>query len=237
MKGMLKLLKGELKRLVLYKILPVSLVTSLIWIGIFLFISAEEARELLPMLIFVDASLMAVILVGASHHLERQEGVIKSMMIMPVSMGQILCSKIIASMVLAVEAAVIASLALLVIHGVTVNYALLLLYVVIVGTAHAAIGFFLALHSRDFAAMLAFYMAYMIPMTLLPMLNVFGIISINEWLMFISPSQSSLVMLSSAVAEYDAVKVVAACAYLAALSFVLIRFAVYPKFKNVSVRG
>ncbi len=237
MKGMLKLLKGELHRLVLYKILPVSLVTSLIWIVIFLFITAQEAKELLPLLVFVDVSMMSIILIGASHHLERQEGIIKSMMIMPVSLGQILCAKIIAAMVLAVEAAVITSLALLVIHGVVINYAMLLFAVVLGGAAHAAIGFFLALHSRDFSTMLALLMAYMLPMALLPILNELNIIDVNEWILFVSPAQSGLLLLGSAVTEVDILKVFAAFAYLLALTVILIRFAVYPRFKRVSVRG
>ncbi len=238
MKGTILLLKGEIRRLVLYKIMPVSLLTSLIWIVIFLFISADEAKEIMPLLIFVDVSVMAVMLIGASHHLERQEDVIKSMMIMPVSMGQILCSKIISSMVLAIEAALVTSLALLIIHGVTVNYALLLLFVIIAATAHAAIGFFLALYSRDFATMLVLLMAYMLPMTILPVLQTFGIININEWLLILSPSYSGLVMLSSAVTgQEEALKVAAANIYLIALIFVLIKFAVYPRFKKVSVRG
>jgi len=237
MKGMLKLLKGELRRFVLYKILPVSLVTSLIWIVLFLFISAEEALELLPLLVFVDVSMMSIILIGASYHLERQEGVIKSMMIMPVSMGQILCSKIIASMVLAVESAVITSLALLIIHGVVVNYALLLLAVIVAGAAHAAIGFFFALYSRDFPMMLALLMAYMLPMAMLPVLQELKIIDINEWILFASPSQSGLIVLSSAISEVEAGEALAAFAYLMVLTLVLFKYAVYPKFKRTSVRG
>lgn len=238
MKSLIKLLKGEMKRLVLYKILPVSLVMSLIWIVLFLFLSAEESKEIMPLLVFVDVSVMTVMLIGASHHLERQEDVIKSMMIMPVSMGQILCSKIIASMILALEAAVVTSLALLIIHGVTVSYFLLLLAVIIASVTHAAIGYFLALYSRDFATMLVLLMAYMVPMTLLPVLQSFGIIHINDWLLLISPSYSGLMMLSSAIiGQQETIKVIVAGVYMAALIVVLLRYAVYPRFKRVSVRG
>ena len=237
MKGMLKLLKGEMRRLVLYKILPVSLFTSLIWIAVFLFVSAEEAKELMPMLIFVDVSVMSVFLIGASHHLEKQEGVIKSMMIMPVSMGQILISKIIASMVLALESALVTSLALLIIHGELINIPLLLLFVVIAGAAHAAIGFFLALCSRDFSVMLGLFMLYMIPLTVPSILQMLGVINVSEWVLMITPSYSSVMMISAAVSGYEAVKVVVASAYLCVFTLVLLRYVVYPRFKKVSVRG
>ncbi len=92
-------------------------------------------KELLPLLVFVDVSMMSIILIGASHHLE-QQSIIKSMMIMPVSLGQILCAKIARR-----DGAYCrsrwrsASLALLVIHGVVINYAMLLFAVVLGGAA------------------------------------------------------------------------------------------------------
>ncbi|MFY9147954.1 MAG: ABC transporter permease, partial [Bacillota bacterium] len=107
MSNLMRLVAGELKRLVKYNILPVSLVTAVIWIVLFLFQSANEARNIAPLLIFVDATMMAILLLGASHHLEKQDGTIRTMMVLPVSLGQILAAKTIASLVLAVESAVV----------------------------------------------------------------------------------------------------------------------------------
>ncbi len=94
MSSLKKLIAGELKRLMRYKILPVSLATVIIWIVLFLFISEREAREIAPLLIFVDVAAMSILLLGASHHLEKQEGTIRSMMVMPVSPGQILATNL-----------------------------------------------------------------------------------------------------------------------------------------------
>ena len=117
MKSLARLIAGELKRLMKYNILPASLVTVIIWIVLLLFLSEKEAREIAPLLIFVDVAAMSILLLGASHHLEKQEGTIRSMMVMPISPGQILAAKTIASLVLAVESAVITSAALFFIHG------------------------------------------------------------------------------------------------------------------------
>ncbi|HHT85039.1 MAG: ABC transporter permease [Bacillota bacterium] len=106
MSSQARLVAGELKRLAKYNILPVSLATAIIWVVLFLFLSEQEAREITPLLIFVDVAAMSILLLGASHHLEKQEGTIKTMMVMPVSTGQILAAKTVASMVLAVESAV-----------------------------------------------------------------------------------------------------------------------------------
>ena len=41
MNTLIRLIKGELTRLLKYKILPVSLATSVLWIGLFLSVSAR----------------------------------------------------------------------------------------------------------------------------------------------------------------------------------------------------
>ena len=107
-----RLVKGELLRLVRYKILPVSLATAVLWIGLFLFMSAEEAWKIAPLVIFVDVAGMSILLLGASHHLEKQDGTVRTMMVLPVPLGQILTAKALASMVLALESAVVTSAAL-----------------------------------------------------------------------------------------------------------------------------
>ena len=239
MSNTIKIIKGEMKRLITYKILPVSLATSLLWIILFLFISKEEAKHITPLLIFVDVTMMAILLIGASNHLEKQDGTIKTMMVLPVSITQILTSKILSSMVLGLESAVITSAALYFIHGVTYNYALLLMFVVIAVIVHAAIGFFLSLISKDFSTMLGLLMAYTLPFTIPTLLFSFGIINVKyEWILMISPSHSSGYLISAAVYnEFDYIKVIFACLYLVILAIVLFRFIVYPRFKSNAVRG
>lgn len=239
MNKLARLIKGEFNRLLKYKILPVSLVTAVIWIGLFLFISAEEAREIAPLVIFVDVAAMSILLLGASHHLEKQDGTIRTMMVMPVSLGQIITAKTAASMLLAIESAVVTAAALYLIHGATFNYALLLLFVAIAGAAHAAIGFVLSLNSKDFTTMLGLLMLYMFVCTVPSILFSFGIVDAKyEWLFMISPSHSASHLISSAVrGEYQLAMIIAGCLYLTILAAALFRFAVYPKFKDNAARG
>ncbi|NLC67397.1 MAG: ABC transporter permease subunit [Clostridiaceae bacterium] len=239
MSSLKKLIAGELKRLVRYKILPVSLATVIIWIVLFLFISEREAREIAPLLIFVDVAAMSILLLGASHHLEKQEGTIRSMMVMPGSPGQILATKTVASMVLALESAVATSAALFFIHGVTFNYAALLLFVTIAGAAHAAIGFALSLRSRDFTSMLGLLMAYMFLFTIPSILFHFDVIYAKyEWLLMVSPSHATNHLITSAVSgNFKIGMTIAGCLYLVILAAVLFKFAVYPRFKDNAARG
>lgn len=239
MKSLAELIAGELKRLIKYNILPVSLVTAIIWIVLFLFLSKEEAFELAPILIFVDVSAMSILLLGASHHLEKQAGTIRTMMVMPVSLWQIITAKTVSSMILALESVLVTSVALYLIHGVTFNYILLLIFVAIAGAAHAAIGFALSLRSRDFTAMLGKLVGYMFIFTIPSILFSIGVIDEKyEWLLMLSPSHSSSHLITSALTgEFKLVMTIAACAYLAVLSGVLFKFEVHPRFKDNAARG
>ncbi len=239
MKNFFKLTLGELYRLVKYMILPISLVTSLIWIIVFFLINADEAMSLAPLAIFTDVALMSVVLIGAAHHLEKQEGSIKSLFMTPVSIGQILAAKIISSMAMALESFVVISVALYFIHGITFNYLLMFVYVVIASCAHAGIGFVLSLVSFDFSSMLGYLMAYMFIFTIPSILFSFGMIDGKyEWMLFISPAHSASVLIGSAITgDGELWKIIFAVCFLLILSAVLFRFAVYPKFKRGSIRS
>lgn len=118
MNTLTRLIKGDVQRLVRYKILPVSLVTAAVWIALFFFLSPQEARGTAPLFIFVDVATMSIPLSGAAHHLEKQDGTIRTMLVLPVSVGQIIAAKTAASLVLALESAVLTAAALYLIHGV-----------------------------------------------------------------------------------------------------------------------
>ena len=236
MSNLMRLVAGELKRLVKYNILPVSLVTAVIWIVLFLFQSANEARNIAPLLIFVDATMMAILLLGASHHLEKQDGTIRTMMVLPVSLGQILAAKTIASLVLAVESAVVTSAP---VFGTHVQLRLASPVCCHSGAAHAAIGFVFSLNSRDFTAMLGLVMGYVFVFTLPSILYTFGAIDPKyEWLLMLSPSHSASHLITSVVrGEFKVAMVVVGCLYLAVLTATLFRFVVYPQFRDNAARG
>lgn len=234
-----KLIAGELMRLMKYNILAAGQVTAVIWVLLLLLVSASEALKITPLLIFVDVSAMSILLLGASHHLEKQDGTMKTMMVLPVSAWQILAAKTVASMTLALISAVATAAALYLIHKITFNYVLLLLFVVIAGVAHAAIGLVLSLRSRDFTSMLGLLMAYMFVFTIPSILFSLGVIDAKyDWLLMISPSHCANYLIRAAVSgDFETTTAAAACVYLAILAAGLFKFAVYPSFKDNAVRG
>ncbi|TYQ17771.1 UNVERIFIED_CONTAM: fluoroquinolone transport system permease protein [Acetivibrio alkalicellulosi] len=239
MKTTLRLIFGEIKRLITYKIIPVSIATMAIWVVIFLMVSSQEALELAPLLIFVDVGMMMILLIGASFHLEKQEGTIKSMMVMPVSLTQIFSAKLGASLVLAIESIVVVSVSLYFIHGITFNYPVLLLFILIAGAVHATLGFLLSLISKDFTSLLGWIMAYIFPFMIPSILFTFGIIDKKyEWLLMLSPSHSASNLIAVAISgEFNMGKILVASLYLVALTVLLCKYVVYPKFKDSAVRG
>ncbi len=239
MKTIRKLFLGEMRRMVSYKILPVSLATSVLWIIAFLLVSKTEAQSIAPLLLFTDVVMMSILLVGASHHLERQEGTVKSMLVMPVSIGQIAASKIMASLALSLESAVVTSAALYFIHGVTLNYGLLLLAVIVSGAAHAVIGYSLSLWSRDFSSMLGILFLYIVIFAVPSILMILKVIPASyDWLLLISPSHAAQTQINAAFAGAgDVLKLLASYGYLAVLTAVLMLWHVYPGFKRHAVRG
>lgn len=239
MSNTLRLISGELKRLVSYKLLARSLATAFIWVIVFLFMSKSDSKNIAPLFMFVDTCIVSIMLIGSSFFLEQQESTIKSVMVMPVSVGQILISRIIASLVLGLVSVTITCAALFFIHGITFNYALLLLFVILAVIVHASIGFFLALYSKGLTTMLVMLVAYMLIFVVPTILFAFNVIGTQyEWLVMISPSHTVSKLLSSVVSgSFDNQKILFGSFYLPVLSAVLLRFVVLPKFKSRAVRG
>lgn len=239
MTNILRLIGGEFKRLVNYKLLARSLVTGLVWVLVFLLISKEDARDVAPMLMFVDVSIVLMMLLGASFYLEQQENTIKSMMVLPVSVGQILLSKTVSSLVLTLVTVAITCTSVYLIHAISFNYALLLLFVILAALAHAALGFTLALSGKSFDSMLIMVIVYVVIFAVPSILLAMDIIDVQyEWMVMVSPSHAARLLFSSVVSgEYDWGKTLFSCTYLSFLAGMLMRFVVYPKFKSRAVKG
>jgi len=161
MRSAMRLTAGELKRLISYKLLARTLFTSFIWVIVYLFMTKEDAADIAPLFLFVDVCVVSMLLIGASFYLEQQESTIKSIMVLPVSLGQILSSKVVASLVLGLVSVAITCIAIFLIHGIWLNYALLLLFVLLAAAAHAAIGFSLALYGKNLGSMVLLVIAYL----------------------------------------------------------------------------
>ena len=234
MNALIKLFKGEMKRMASYKILPVALGTSLIWVGLFALLSAMESRRFASLLLYTDSGLMSLLLAGAFHHLERTDGTVKTMLVLPVPTGMILLAKAMAAAVLGLLSALVLSLALFFLHGIRLDYPLLALFTLLTAAAHAGIGLALALRSRDFSATLGWVMLFML-LSLLPViLDLTGAIPESfSWTALLSPSGAATEALDYAAGNVsDPLRAALGAGWLALIALILYRFPVLRLFRR-----
>ena len=234
MSSLWKLFRGEMKRMVNYKILPVSIATSMIWVMLFWLLSASEAQRFAPLLLYMDAGVMSLLLAGAFHHLERTDGTVKTMLVLPVSTGQVILAKALAAAAIGLVSAAIVSAALYFLHGIVLRFAALVPAVAAAAMAHAALGLVIALRARDFSGTLGGVMLFILLLFVPAILLELGVIPRSAvWLVMLSPSASGTEALNYAARNNaDALKAWAGILYLAALAGALYRFVVLRLFRS-----
>lgn len=238
MKNLFILFKGELFRLLKYKILWFGLGLSLIWILVLSLSAQAEAKALMPYLLVMDTGMMAIILLSSSFYYEKQENTIKSVFVSPILVGQILVAKILSSLVMSVGSIILVGLTMLIVHGVLINYLLAIIYVILSTLAHVAIGYIIVFYSIDFTSFLMKYLGVvlilMLP-TLLVLLNLVN--SFGEYFALLSPSYAIQFLIGSLFEKTDIWKMVISICALVTISAVLYPLVVYPKFKAFAIRG
>ena len=91
------LVKGELDRLNKYGVFSISILVAFIW-GAVLFVVSDNILALfLPMVLFLDATMMSIMYIGAEMHFEKTESTISTMLVTPVTNAQMVASKVIAN--------------------------------------------------------------------------------------------------------------------------------------------
>lgn len=234
MTNLLKLFLGEMKRMVSYKILPVSVMTSIIWVVLFTQMSASESQRFAPLLLYMDAGVMSLLLAAAFHHLEKTDGTIKTMLVLPVSTGQILLAKAMAAAVLGLMSALIVGTALYFLHGFVLRFHVLVPFVAAAAMAHAAIGLAIALKTRDFSGTLGGVMLFILLLFVPAILLETGVIPRSSaWLAMVSPSVAATEALNYAARNTDEMlKALTGVLYMAALAIIFYRFVVLGLFRS-----
>lgn len=241
-KQLLFVTKGEILRAYKYKILTIGISVSFIWLIILFFLrkNIQDLEMIVPLLIFTDAALMSVILIGASIFFEKQEGSVRSLLVTPVSIGQILIAKIISSTLIGIISALVVGIGAIIMTDISINIPLLLVYVILTVVAHSAIGFALTIISKDFNSMLINFMVFTIVFIIPPILVMFNIIPPKyELIALLSPSQASNILISSTIEgmNYKWYKILLSIVYLLVISILIMRFFVYKRFVKDAMRG
>jgi len=238
MKNLFNLIRGEMIRLYKYKILVIGIATSLIWVLIIGFSDANAASVLTPLLIFMDAAMMSIILLAAAFYLEKQEGTVKTLLVTPVHLWEILFAKAIAALVMGIVSAIVVVAASLLIHGIEIRLIVLFVFILIVVASHTAIGLTLTLFSKDFGGLIVNYALFAL-IAFLPSL-LLGINVIPEAysdILLISPSHAGQMMITSAFKTVEPHILWISIAYLICLTGLLYGLVIYKRFKKYAIEG
>ena len=238
MSSLLHLVKGEIIRLFKYKIVFFGILVSLIWLLVIGFQTPEQALAIIPLMIVTDSGLMAIILIGASFYFEKQENTVKSLLVSPVSLVQVMIAKIFSAIFTAFISLVIVVGFAVIYHEIDVQILKLLLFMFSIVISHTAIGYILILKSKDFMSMLVKYAGLMLLFYTPTLLLALEIVSNDfEILAFISPSYSGEFLIKSAFVQLGTFKQVIAFVYLMGLGLGIYGGYVYTKFKKVAIEG
>ncbi len=238
MSSLMVLLQAEFKRLAKYNIIQVSLGVTVLWLAVLFLIGRNEAGAFIPLFIFMDVSLMTMLLIGAGLFYERQENTLKTLMVTPVSTAAIIASKIVSAVYIALQSTILIALAGHFLFDATVNFFALIPLVILVATSHAVIGYLVSMYVRDFTSMIAMLMLYMFIFAFPSIFYAIDMIGgIWETLLIVSPSHAAMLIVDFTFgAEGITALTIIGIIYLALLSILLMWFFVYPKYIETAIK-
>lgn len=200
MSNFMTLTVGELQRMNKYQILPASLFVALFWIGFLYFVDDILINQLFAILIFTDASVMSIILVGAMMFFEKQEGTFRTLMVSPIRKSDYIFSKAVSIVLSNLLTVVILFAFAYWIKGVELSLIGFVGAVGLVGFFHALLGFWMSFYAKDFTSLIMRSSLYMIVLVLPVILVELQVIQMKwfDYLLFIIPTQASMNLLNAA---------------------------------------
>lgn len=193
------LFKSEFIRLIKYRIIPISLAVSIIWMVTIYFIGEDASSTFASLFIALDASVMSLLMIGTSLFFEREENTLKPLLVTPISIHTILIVKLISTIYIAMQSAILVSLFVYFVMGISLNFIGVFISVIIIALVHGLIGFYLSMKSLDFTAFLVSMIIYTVSFGLPSLL--IGLNVLPEWLevvLVVSPMHVSMIYLNAA---------------------------------------
>lgn len=220
MSNFLVLFTGELLRMKKYHILGASFFIALIWIGVLHLTEIENVTNIFPLLLFLDATSMSILLIGVTMFFEKQEGSMKSLLVSPIHKVEYILAKTGANI-----ASNLITLALLfsyakLFKNLEVNILFLVAAVIFISFFHSLLGFLLTYYSKDFTQLLMGMMKYSFVFVIPVLLEQIGVIKseIFSKLLYAIPTKASMILLNASVAEVQMWEILLSIFYLVVIS-------------------
>jgi fluoroquinolone transport system permease protein len=196
---------GEINRMKRYGITGASLFVAAIWIMIIQFADVSDMSFVFPFTLFMDATLMSLLLAGVTMIFEKQENTFKSMMVLPITGDDYLFGKS-----LAIVTSSLTTLVLLLAYGIgfkglEVSILGVTGAVVLVAFAFAQVGIVMTYYSEDFTDLLMNMFKFMIVLVVPTILEKVNILNVGwvKTLQYFNPTKNALVLLQASVVSVE----------------------------------
>jgi len=233
------LVLGELERLHKYNLTTVSFAVAIIWGAVLYFIGDDLLSQLLPVVLLMDATMMALMYVGAIMYFEKSESTISTLLVTPITKNELLLAKVISNTVHNIFSSALIITVFSIISDIEVNYLLVTIAILVATCIHTIIGICLSYTTKDFTRLLmrviVFAFILMVPSILL-FLNV---IEGNFWeiINLFNPVNAAMQLIQAsfngAAIEWE---FWFSLGYLVFGGAALYRFYAIPKFQEYAVR-
>jgi len=233
------LVKGELTRLHKYNLTTVSVGVAILWSLILFFIGGDLVKTLLPMVILMDATVMALMYVGAIMYFEKSESTISTLLVTPVSNSEILLSKVIANTLHNVFSSALIIIAFTFLSDIVINYFLVTIAIILATGVHTVIGICMSYTTKDFTRMLIRVMTFSFILMAPSLLVHFEVFTGEAWdyINLINPVNAALELVGASFNNAEITwKFWVSLAYFIIGSPVLYMLYALPKFQEYAIR-
>lgn len=233
------LVKGELLRLHKYNLTSISIGVAILWAIMLYFIGEDLLVTLLPMVLLMDATIMALMYVGSIMYFEKSESTISTLLVTPVSNNEILLSKVIANTAHNIFSSALIVLVFAFLSDLQINYLLITLAILLSTATHTIIGICLSYTTKDFTRMLMRVITFSFLLMIPALLIFFGVVEGQFWeiINLVNPINAALelfvVSFNNAAIEWE---FWVALGYLVFGGPLLYIFYAKPKFQEYAVR-
>lgn len=188
MNALVNLLKLDIKLLVKYNLLTVSLFLAAVYIAVFKIFSINHYYPLISATVFSDPAMMGFIFIGVMVLYEKGQHTLQAISVCPVKFGYYIWSKAIAMTLMALPICfgIIFSA-----YGFSFNYLAFILAVILTSLLFALLGFIGVAHVQTFNQYIIVIPLFFMP-AIIPLLDLFGL-----WfhpLFYLIPTQASLLL-------------------------------------------
>lgn len=203
-----------------YHILGASFVIALLWIGVLHLTEIENVSNIFPLLLFLDATSMSILMIGVTMFFEKQEGSLKSLLVSPIGKIEYILAKTSANIVSNLITLILLFSYAKMFKNIEINLLWIIFAVILISFFHSLLGFLLTYYSKDFTQLLMAMMKYSFVFIIPVLLEQVGLIS-SEWfskLLYAIPTKASMTLLNASTGAVETWEIVISILYLLIIS-------------------